>query len=168
MLAQTLSTDATPTPFNINSFISSLADDEGYLVNGDSAQFASGYLYAGSDQLVDKRDYIVGCTKHNDELDQILEDAFAAFNKNDMKTGTKKIQESGDPINQWPPATKQTTTSRLWVQRMLLSSTAKIGTRRSKRTTRKTRTTLTSSGDSASTDGTSVSTSTLACSSDAS
>lgn len=99
MLAQTLSTDATPTPFNINSFISSLADDEGYLVNGDSAQFASGYLYAGSDQLVDKRDYIVGCTKHNDELDQILEDAFAAFNKNDMKTGTKKIQESGDPFN---------------------------------------------------------------------
>merc|ERR1712210_232172 len=101
MLAQTLSTDATPTPFNINSFISSLADDEGYLVNGDSAQFASGYLYAGSDQLVDKRDYIVGCTKHNDELATMGAEDAAFFNSKDWdKTLEKNYKENKDYVDQ--------------------------------------------------------------------
>ena len=96
MLAQILNTNAASTAFDIAGFISAFSASEGYLIEGDSAQFAAGSLYAASNQYIDKRAYLVGCSKHDDELDQLLEDAFAAFNKGDTDTGTSKINDSED------------------------------------------------------------------------
>ena len=64
------------------------------LVEGDSAQFAAGILYAGSGQFIDERDYLVGCSKQRDGLDNKLEGAYEAYSTGDMKLGNRKMKRA--------------------------------------------------------------------------
>ena len=99
MLAELIQARSAVHTFDIDGFIDALKDifdKSGYLVEGDSAQFAAGYLYAASGQYIDKRDYIVGCSQHDDDLDRILEDAFAAYNNGDEDRGDQNLVKSHD------------------------------------------------------------------------
>jgi len=77
--------------FDFDQFMDGLEDD--VLTDGDSAQFAAGVLYAASNQTIDKRDYIVGCSIHDDRLNNRLTNAFDAYNAGDLRTGNRKMRK---------------------------------------------------------------------------
>ena len=47
-----------------------------------TAQFSAGILYGAKEGAIDERDYIVGCSSHHDNLDNMLVDIFNHYEAN--------------------------------------------------------------------------------------
>ena len=64
------------------------------LNDGDSAQWAAGLLYAYSGQETDVRNYLVGCSVQNDNLDQKLWNAYYRYSNGEWENGNRRIMNS--------------------------------------------------------------------------
>ena len=98
--------------FDIVGFIAGLQT----MGPGDSAQFAAGMLYAGTGQIIDKRDYMLGCFVDNDDLNSQLSMAFDFYNDGDDKNGAKAMMGA---IPMYTEAMSTCTESNPYFQKML-------------------------------------------------
>ena len=64
------------------------------LVEGDSAQWAAGLLYAYTQQETDARDYLVECSTQIDRLDIKLQRAYSKYGAESYTSGNKEIRNT--------------------------------------------------------------------------
>ena len=59
-----------------------------------TAQFSAGILYGAKEGAIDERDYIVGCSSHHDNLDNMLMDIFNHYEADQIDAANNKMLEA--------------------------------------------------------------------------
>ena len=78
-----------------------LNDDPNALPDGATSKFAAGFLYGASNEKIDKREYILGCTKESDMVKAELKAAFDAYNQKTDKKNKEGNQHIRKAEPQW-------------------------------------------------------------------
>ena len=82
--------DAFKTKIGLKRFDENDSD----LPEDASAQWFAGLLYAYTYQVVDQRDYIVGCTHQRDELDAKLQEAYGHYVVAEYEDGNSSMKDT--------------------------------------------------------------------------